>query len=57
MLLGLKGERIHVDTLVELVGGILVVLVGLDKREIIALASCEAIITVEHYLCARNGVG
>lgn len=31
MLLGFKGEGIHVDTLVELVGGILVVLVRLDK--------------------------
>ena len=56
MLLGFKGERINVNALMELVGSILVVLIGLDEREIITLASSKAIIAVKHYLGAGNRV-
>ena len=57
MLLGFEGERIDIDTLMELVGGILVVLIGLDEGEIITLASREAVIAVKHYLSTRDRVG
>ena len=57
MLLGFQGERINVDALMELVGSILVMLIRLDEREIIALASSEAIIAVKHYLGTRDRVG
>jgi hypothetical protein len=33
-----------------------VVLIGLDEREIIALASSEAVIAVKHYLGTRDRV-
>ena len=45
MLLGLDGERVDVDT--GDLGDVLVVLVGLDQREVVAGALGEPVVAVE----------
>lgn len=54
MLLGAQSEGVHVDTAR---GHVLVVLVGLDQVEVLAVADGEAVVTVELEESLGDGVG